>query len=94
MNFKEYISQKKKERFIKTLTSDTFKDFFDRNAKPLQKMFTYYECAMMEVETKFNVLNQEFLHTDVLIEPGHRNSFNIGYLFLQHIYYQQTSGNL
>ncbi len=61
MNFKEYISQKKKERFIKTLTSDTFKDFFDRNAKPLQKMFTYYECAMMEVETKFNVLNQEFL---------------------------------
>ena len=28
------------------------------------------------------------MHTDVLIEPGHRNSFNIGYLFLQHIYYQ------
>lgn len=61
MNFKEYISHKKKERFIRTLTSDTFKDFFDRNAKPLPKMFTYYECAMMEVETKFNVLNREFL---------------------------------
>ncbi len=61
MNFKEYLIQKRKERFIKTLTSDNFKDFFNRNAKPLQTMFTYYECAMMEVETKFNVLNQEFL---------------------------------
>ncbi len=61
MNFREYLNQKKEEQFIKRLTSDNFKEFFDRNGKPLQKMFTYYECAMMEVETKFNVLNQEFL---------------------------------
>ena len=24
------------------------------------KLMTYYKCAMMEIETKFNVLNEEF----------------------------------
>lgn len=28
-------------------------------------LMTYYQCAMMEIETKFNVLNQEFaMHND------------------------------
>ena len=26
----------------------------------LKKLMTYYSCAIMEVETKFNVLNEEF----------------------------------
>lgn len=60
MNFKDFINQKRNERLVGALTSDTFKTFFDDNVKPLQTMFTYYECALMEVETKFNVLNQEF----------------------------------
>ena len=30
-----------------------------------EKLMAYYRCAMMEVETKFNVLNEEFsLHYD------------------------------
>ncbi|SDA16832.1 putative GTP pyrophosphokinase [Ruminococcus sp. YE71] len=27
------------------------------------RMMTYYKCAMMEIETKFNVLNEAFSHT-------------------------------
>jgi len=30
------------------------------NTKPYRELMAYYRCAMMEVETKFNVLNQEF----------------------------------
>lgn len=60
MNIRDYIDQKKKELLIERLTSNKFKDFFEENAKPLQTLFTYYECALMEVETKFKVLNQEF----------------------------------
>lgn len=60
MNIREYINQKKKEILAGRLTSDKFQDFFESNAKQLQTLFTYYECAVMEVETKFKVLNQEF----------------------------------
>lgn len=60
MNIRDYIDQKKKEVLIERLTSNKFKSFFEENAKPLQTLFTYYECALMEVETKFKVLNQEF----------------------------------
>ncbi|MCQ2544969.1 MAG: GTP pyrophosphokinase family protein [Clostridia bacterium] len=60
MNIREYISQKKKEILIGRLTSNQFQQFFRTNAAELQKMLTYYECAIMEVETRFKVLNQEF----------------------------------
>lgn len=29
-------------------------------ARPYIKLMTYYKCAMMEIETKFNVLNEEY----------------------------------
>lgn len=60
MNIREYINEKKKELLAGGLTSRRFHEFFEKNSKQLQTMFTYYECAIMEVETKFNVLNQEF----------------------------------
>lgn len=60
MNIRDYISQKKKEILVGRLTSNNFQQFFKSNDSELQKMLTYYECAIMEVETKFNVLNQEF----------------------------------
>ena len=28
--------------------------------KEFQKLMTYYQCAIMEIETKFNVLNAEY----------------------------------
>ncbi len=35
-------------------------DWMDANSLPFRELMAYYRCAMMEVETKFNVLNQEF----------------------------------
>ena len=32
----------------------------ERNFAPYRRLMTYYECAMMEVETKFRVLDAEF----------------------------------
>ena len=60
MNLREYIKQKKSEVITDRITSTKFQDFIKKNTKPLSTLFTYYECAMMEVETKFKVLNQEY----------------------------------
>jgi len=32
----------------------------ERQTKPLIQLMSYYKCAMMELETKLNVLNEEF----------------------------------
>lgn len=37
------------------------KDFeIQRQSKDFIKLMSYYKCAMMEIETKFNVLNEEY----------------------------------
>lgn len=43
-----------------SLLSDDFLDFVKQNTLPLETLISYYQCAIMEVETKFNVLNQQF----------------------------------
>ena len=43
-----------------TLLSDEFLDFMQKNTKPLDTLMAYYRCAIMEVETKFRVLNEQF----------------------------------
>ena len=35
-------------------------DKIEDNMMPLKRLMAYYRCAIMEVETKFNVLNEEF----------------------------------
>lgn len=40
--------------------STEFASMIERNVAPYQRLMTYYECAMMEVETKFRVLDAEF----------------------------------
>ena len=42
------------------IEGQNIKDFINSKATPLKELMTYYKCAMMEVETKFKVLNQEF----------------------------------
>ncbi len=32
----------------------------ENNMIPMQQFFTYYKCAIMEIETKFRVLNEQF----------------------------------
>jgi len=39
--------------------SRTF-EWMQNSAKPFVKLMSYYKCAMMEIETKFNVLNEEY----------------------------------
>lgn len=60
MNIRDYIKQKKAEVLVERINSTRFQDFIKRHGRPLSTMFTYYECAMMEVETKFKVLDQEY----------------------------------
>ncbi len=40
--------------------SDEMKKLQLRNSKELKQLMTYYNCAMLEIETKFRVLSQEF----------------------------------
>lgn len=41
------------------ITTDIF-DFIRQNTLPYQRLMTYYKCAMMEIETKFKVLDEQF----------------------------------
>lgn len=48
-----------------SLMSDEFLDFIQENTLPFDTLMAYYRCAIMEVETKFRVLNEQFsLHYD------------------------------
>lgn len=58
-----------KEDFVReNLMSDAFLDFVEENTKPIDRMFAYYQCAIMEVETKFKVLD-ESLSVDLERNP-------------------------
>lgn len=57
----EDILQKNREEFIReNFMSDEFLDFLQQNRAPYETLLTYYRCAIMEIETKFKVLDQEF----------------------------------
>lgn len=53
----------RRDRQRKELES-LFRDALINRSKPFwddfQKLMAYYRCAMMEIETKFNVLNEEY----------------------------------
>ncbi len=61
LNIRDYINEKKNELLLGRLTNKDFMTFFRENSRSLQGLFTYSECAMMEIETKFRVLNEEFM---------------------------------
>ena len=42
------------------ITEGEFMDTIDFTHMPIKQFFTYYKCAIMEIETKFRVLNQQF----------------------------------
>lgn len=60
MGLENYLEQARDEFIRKSLMSDEFLDFMQENRMPLDKMMAYYRCAVMEIETKFNVLNEHF----------------------------------
>lgn len=43
-----------------SIMSDEFLDFIQENTLPFDTMMAYFRCAIMEVETKFRVLNEQF----------------------------------
>ena len=50
----------RRDNFVKqNLLSDEFLDMVQKNKKPFDLLMSYYECAIMEIETKFRVLNHE-----------------------------------
>lgn len=54
------IKEKIVSPFVKTLINSNALDKIEDNMMPLKRLMAYYRCAIMEVETKFNVLNEEF----------------------------------
>ena len=46
--------------FKQHLLSDQFLDLIEKNKRPMDELMSYYQCAILEVETKFKVLNQEY----------------------------------
>ena len=57
----ETIIEKKRDSILRnSLLSDEFINFVQKNKRPFDEMMSYYKCAIMEVETKFKVLNTEF----------------------------------
>ena len=54
------IKEKIVSPFVKTLVNSNALDKIEDNMMPLKRLMAYYRCAIMEVETKFNVLNEEF----------------------------------
>ena len=88
MNIRDFIDDRKKKKQYAQYSSDKYIELFEKHDKSLQTLLTYYEFALMEVETKFKVLNAELALTreyspietiksrlktiDSLIEKAHR----------------------
>ncbi len=49
-----------REHFFKELTRETHIERVKENSLPYVSLMSYYRCAIMEVETKFKVLNEQF----------------------------------
>lgn len=45
---------------VKSLADQQTIEWMEKKSKELVKLMAYYRCALMEIETKFNVLNVEF----------------------------------
>ncbi len=57
----EVITIQKRDQFIKdNLITDQNLEMITHNMLPIETLMSYYRCAIMEVETKFKVLNEQF----------------------------------
>ena len=66
-NFEEIMSERKNriearmdELIRRSLLSEEFLEMIQKNKRPFDLLMSYYQCAVMEIETKFRVLNQEY----------------------------------
>ena len=45
---------------VKAITDEATLEWMKEKSREYMKIMAYYRCALMEIETKFNVLNQEY----------------------------------
>ena len=60
MSFEKLMEEKRDRAIREGLMSDEFLLFLRKNKEPMETMYSYYRCAVMEVETKFRVLDEQF----------------------------------
>lgn len=60
MKIERFIEQAKEELITDIVLSDEFMNRMQENFLPIERLMSYYRCAIMEVETKFRVLNEQF----------------------------------
>ncbi len=60
MFIKEILNQRKHQLMKEHILSDEFMEMLKKNVEPMNTLIAYYRCAIMEVETKFKVLNEQF----------------------------------
>ena len=85
-NFEELMAEGKSrmegrrdELIRKNLLSDEFLELIQKNRKPFDLLMSYYQCAIMEIETKFKVLNQEYsLEYGTAVIEMHKTSIKPG----------------
>lgn len=54
------IVENLKTHFFEELAKDQHIEKFKEGSLPYARLMTYYKCAILEVETKFKVLNEQF----------------------------------
>jgi putative GTP pyrophosphokinase len=59
-NPRDGVQQKINERIMQEMINDDFVNMVKKNMEPWRRLMSCYRCAIMEVETKFRVLNEEF----------------------------------
>ena len=74
------LLDEKRDEFVKQgLLSDEFFEMIQKNKKPMDLLMSYYQCASMEIETKFRVLNQEYsLEYGTAVIEMHKTSIKPG----------------
>ncbi len=60
MNNTKETSREDDNKFFSKLQESGIFDDLRESSLPAIRLMAYYRCAMMEIETKFNVLNEEF----------------------------------
>lgn len=60
MRIEKFLEQAREQFIRESLLSDEFLDLLQTNMEPIESRMAFYRCAIMEIETKFKVLNEQF----------------------------------
>ena len=59
LSMSEHTNKHMEQLFLSKVNRPDVKQFAQKKSMPYRELMSYYRCAMMEVETKFSVLNEE-----------------------------------